>query len=251
MFAGLFPERIDLGVGRAAGTDPTTTFALQRDRRQAAPDDFRSSSKSCSPISIVHSPRVTPLPDWLRSRGGRSAPIHGCSGPRPRAVCGRRTSACPMPSPISSLHRGPKSPKNIGSRSGLHSHGVRLRSLPPSGRYVPRRTLKPSGSRRVQTWRSRAARRTPDSGATGRGCAAVSAGETSPAEALQPTPPADRGITRHGTSRHRGSRGGVRRGGGDGGHVTYEHAGRRRSYELIAEEFGLVPSTAGAAALAS
>jgi luciferase family oxidoreductase group 1 len=40
MFAGLFPHRIDLAVGRAAGTDPTTAFALQRDRRQAAPDDF-------------------------------------------------------------------------------------------------------------------------------------------------------------------------------------------------------------------
>lgn len=40
MFAGLFPGRIDLGIGRAAGTDPLTTFALQRDRRQAAPDDF-------------------------------------------------------------------------------------------------------------------------------------------------------------------------------------------------------------------
>ena len=40
MLAALFPERIDLGLGRAAGTDPLTTFALQRDRRQAAPDDF-------------------------------------------------------------------------------------------------------------------------------------------------------------------------------------------------------------------
>lgn len=40
MLAGLFPGRIDLGLGRAAGTDPMTTFALQRDRRQAAPDDF-------------------------------------------------------------------------------------------------------------------------------------------------------------------------------------------------------------------
>jgi luciferase family oxidoreductase group 1 len=40
MLAGLYPNRIDLGLGRAAGTDPTTTFALQRDRRQAAPDDF-------------------------------------------------------------------------------------------------------------------------------------------------------------------------------------------------------------------
>src|ERR1700729_834143 len=40
LLAGLFPGRIDLGLGRAAGTDPLTTFALQRARRQAAPDDF-------------------------------------------------------------------------------------------------------------------------------------------------------------------------------------------------------------------
>jgi luciferase family oxidoreductase group 1 len=40
VLAGLYPGRIDLGIGRAAGTDPLTTFALQRDRRQAAPDDF-------------------------------------------------------------------------------------------------------------------------------------------------------------------------------------------------------------------
>ncbi len=40
LLAGLFPERIDLGLGRAAGTDPLTTFALQRDRRQAMADDF-------------------------------------------------------------------------------------------------------------------------------------------------------------------------------------------------------------------
>lgn len=40
MLSGLFPGRIDLGLGRAAGTDPLTAYALQRDRRQAAPDDF-------------------------------------------------------------------------------------------------------------------------------------------------------------------------------------------------------------------
>jgi luciferase family oxidoreductase group 1 len=40
ILAALFPGRIDLGLGRASGTDPMTTFALQRDRRQAAPDDF-------------------------------------------------------------------------------------------------------------------------------------------------------------------------------------------------------------------
>src|SRR5436305_6578176 len=40
ILAALAPGRIDLGIGRAAGTDPITTFALQRDRRQPSPDDF-------------------------------------------------------------------------------------------------------------------------------------------------------------------------------------------------------------------
>src|SRR5436305_7438812 len=40
VLSALFPGRIDLGIGRAPGTDPMTMFALQRDRRQAAPDDF-------------------------------------------------------------------------------------------------------------------------------------------------------------------------------------------------------------------
>lgn len=42
ILSALHPGRVDLGVGRAAGTDPKTAFALQRDRRQAAPDDFPS-----------------------------------------------------------------------------------------------------------------------------------------------------------------------------------------------------------------
>jgi luciferase family oxidoreductase group 1 len=40
VLAGLFPGRIDLGIGRAAGTDPMTTHALQRDRSHPMPDDF-------------------------------------------------------------------------------------------------------------------------------------------------------------------------------------------------------------------
>jgi luciferase family oxidoreductase group 1 len=38
--SGLYPGRIDLGLGRAPGTDGMTMFALQRDRREASPDDF-------------------------------------------------------------------------------------------------------------------------------------------------------------------------------------------------------------------
>jgi luciferase family oxidoreductase group 1 len=42
VLSGLFPGRIDLGLGRASGTDPITTLALQRDRRTPAADDFPS-----------------------------------------------------------------------------------------------------------------------------------------------------------------------------------------------------------------
>ena len=40
MLAALYPGRIDLGIGRAPGSDQETMFALQRDRRQRSPDDF-------------------------------------------------------------------------------------------------------------------------------------------------------------------------------------------------------------------
>jgi luciferase family oxidoreductase group 1 len=40
MLSGLYPGRIDLGIGRAAGTSAKVAHALQRDRRQPPPDDF-------------------------------------------------------------------------------------------------------------------------------------------------------------------------------------------------------------------
>ncbi len=40
ILSALFPDRVDLGIGRAPGSDRSTAFALQRDRRQPAPDDF-------------------------------------------------------------------------------------------------------------------------------------------------------------------------------------------------------------------
>lgn len=40
ILSALYPHRVDLGIGRAPGTDQSTAFALQRDRRQPAPDDF-------------------------------------------------------------------------------------------------------------------------------------------------------------------------------------------------------------------
>src|SRR6266567_9064181 len=37
---GLFPGRIDLGLGRAPGTDPVTSYALRRRQDDPAGDDF-------------------------------------------------------------------------------------------------------------------------------------------------------------------------------------------------------------------
>jgi luciferase family oxidoreductase group 1 len=37
---GLFPNRIDLGIGRAPGTDPATSYALRRRQEDPAGDDF-------------------------------------------------------------------------------------------------------------------------------------------------------------------------------------------------------------------
>ncbi len=40
VLAGLFPDRIDLGLGRGADADLATTHALQRDRRVPDPEDY-------------------------------------------------------------------------------------------------------------------------------------------------------------------------------------------------------------------
>lgn len=40
MLSGLYPGRIDLGIGRAAGTTPAVSIALQRNRSVRPPDDF-------------------------------------------------------------------------------------------------------------------------------------------------------------------------------------------------------------------
>ena len=50
LLAGLHPDRIDLGLGRAPGSDQRTSVALQRDRRQAG-KQFRA---------CLHRPSVAP-----------------------------------------------------------------------------------------------------------------------------------------------------------------------------------------------
>src|ERR687887_1706432 len=69
LLSGLFPGRIDLGIGRASGTDPLTTYALQRDRRQVSPDDFPQQLAEL----LAHFDRSLPA-DHPFSRLGHSLP---------------------------------------------------------------------------------------------------------------------------------------------------------------------------------
>jgi luciferase family oxidoreductase group 1 len=87
----LFPGRIDLGIGRAPGTDPVTSFALRR--RQDAGDDFlerfqelilfeRRGFPQGHPFSTVYAmPKDIALPPiWLLGSSGYSAQLAAMVG---------------------------------------------------------------------------------------------------------------------------------------------------------------------------
>ena len=75
MLSGLFPGRIDLGIGRAPGSSAAIARALQRDRRLPPPDDFPDQLtellgyfESSSPVTRFASPEV-----WLLGSSPQSA----------------------------------------------------------------------------------------------------------------------------------------------------------------------------------
>src|SRR5262245_64552268 len=71
VLAGLYPGRIDLGIGRAAGTDPMTTHALQRDRSKAMPDDFPQQLAELLAYYEERFPPSSPLARLARVLPGR------------------------------------------------------------------------------------------------------------------------------------------------------------------------------------
>jgi len=87
ILAALFPGRIDLGLGRAAGTDPLTTFALQRDRRQAAPDDFPQQLAELLAYLEDDLPEEHPFRHLARSLPGRpELPVPWLLGSSPQSA---------------------------------------------------------------------------------------------------------------------------------------------------------------------
>lgn len=83
----LFPERIDLGLGRAPGTDQLTAFALRRDRKGGVedfPSDLAELEQYFSDDSTAHV-QATPgqglqLPIWLLGSSDYSARLAASKG---------------------------------------------------------------------------------------------------------------------------------------------------------------------------
>ena len=69
----LFPGRIDLGLGRAPGTDPVTSYALRRRQEAEGEDDFSAAVSGTDPVRARRVPRRAPIPRDPRHAAGRAA----------------------------------------------------------------------------------------------------------------------------------------------------------------------------------
>ena len=252
MFAGLFPDRIDLGVGRAAGTDPTTTFALQRDRRQASPDDFPAQLEELLAYLDGALPAGHPFARLATLPGRPEPPDPWLLGSSPQSGVWAAELGLPYafadfinPSGADIVRRYRQSfkPSRSGSAPEViaavwavcaetDAEAERLASsadmafaLLQTGRLIPVPPVEEAlqfleEERARPKLFSRPRRRIVGSPATVRAGIEAAAQEYAADEMMVVT-------------------------------IAYEHATRRRSYELIADEFGLVASSSAAAAFAS
>ena len=111
LLSGLYPGRIDLGLGRASGTDPLTTY-----RSRAWPG---------------------------RCPAARRPPSRGCSAPRRRARSGPRSSASRMRSPTSSTATARRSRPTTRAASTPASGWARRARLWRPGRSPPTARRRP------------------------------------------------------------------------------------------------------------
>ena len=157
MLGGLLPARIDLGLGRAAGTDPMTTLALQRDRRQAAPDDFPEQLAELLAYLEDGFPPDHPFARLAKTLPGRpERPEPWLLGSSPQSALWAAELGLPY------AFADFINPSGARDRRRL----PRAASSPPSGwqrprvavaclRSAPTPTRRPSGWRRAAGWRSR------------------------------------------------------------------------------------------------
>jgi luciferase family oxidoreductase group 1 len=249
--AGLHPARIDLGLGRAPGTDPMTMLALQRDRRHPAPDDF---PEQLSELLALLEDRMPPdhalarhaklLPGrperpepWLLGSSPQSAVWAGELGlpyafadfinPNGAAIAAdyraRFVDSERLPAPRMIACTIAVCAETDAEAERVASSGRMMFSLLRMGRLIPI----PPPDKALAYLAGR--ERPPESEHRRRSIVGTPAKVREGLEAVAAEYGADELMVLT---------------------IAYEHDARRRSYELIAEEFGLTrrPSPAGAAA---
>ena len=247
LLAGLFPGRIDLGIGRAAGTDPMTTHALQRDRGRALPDDFPQ--------------QLTELLAYYEGTIPPSNPLHRLM----KVLPGR-----PETPPVWLLGSSPQSALWAGELGLPYSFADFINPAGAEIAALYRREFRPGVRREdpltsVAVWALAA---DSEEEAVQLAASSKMAFAMLRRGRLIPVPPPEeavRFLEREGeTLSHRRRsivgtpaqvREGIERVAAEYGAeevivvtITYDHAARRRSYELIAAEFGLAPSAVAATA---
>ena len=85
MLCGMYGERVDLAIGRAPGSDPITAFALQRDRRTAGPDDFPEQLTELLAYVNDTMPATHRFARLARLPGGRARPDVWLLGSSPQS----------------------------------------------------------------------------------------------------------------------------------------------------------------------
>ena len=242
VLSGLYGHRIDLGVGRGMSADAVTTYALQRDRREPAPDDFPDQL-----AELLAYLRGLPPPD---GRFAGLTPLPGLpAGPEPWLLGSSLQSAT-----WAGSHGMPYAFGDFINPDGAHMARLYREFFTESPQLAAPRLAVAVTAVCAET--DEEAERLS---ASARMCSAVQRGGVG-----IPVPPVEKAL-RHlegedmqDPSRPRraivGSAATVRAGleevAGEYGAeeiiivtITFDHALRRRSYELIAEAFGLEPGS--------
>ena len=241
LLAGLFPGRIDLGLGRAVGHRPDDDLrAAARPPPGRCPTTSPSSSPSCSPTSRTRCPADHPFARLARSLPGRpEAPEPWLLGSSPQSAIWAAELGLPY---AFADFINPDGAAIATDYQRRFDPGVRL--------AAPRIAVGDVGARRRHRGGGLAADRVEPHGD---GDAAPRPADRRPAGREGAALPRDRGRAgrRRAPPDHRGhaasrSAPGWRRSPQQYGAdevivvtITYDHEARRRSYELLADAFGL------------
>ena len=154
VLAGLYPGRIDLGLGRAAGTDPMTTHALQRDRSARAPGRLPGAAERAARLLRGHDQALEPAraaaegaprpPGDARAVAARLLAAERRLGRRPGSPLRVRGLHQPQGADIAQMYaarvqgrrparRAPDGRRRVGARRRQRGGGDPARGLQPDG----------------------------------------------------------------------------------------------------------------------